>query len=121
MPVHTHVTCAHGPRSQHVCVLLSPGGRGRLPWDEPRGKWDDLPKPCREWALVPGATGLERKVPAQLLRRQAGCGGGPPGPGLDDHGVAWVQSRPPGVQIVYTGPWISLPGWVLSLIPHVPG
>lgn len=97
-----------------------------MPWDEPPGKWEEVPKPCWEWAPVPGAVGMEREGPAQLPWRQVGSGGAlelpagswsmnvwlPRGLALIPRVWGGVQIRSPGARICVH--WaLELPTWAL--------
>lgn len=54
---HIHITCTHGPKRQHACTLPVPGCESVCSGVGPLGKWEDVPRPCCEWAPVPGAVG----------------------------------------------------------------
>lgn len=51
---------AHGLKCQHAHLLPVPGCEGVRSGMTPLGKWEDVPRPCCEWAIVPGAVGMER-------------------------------------------------------------
>lgn len=56
----THTHCACTWTQMPTCSSAVPGCEGVRSGMTPLGKWEDVPRPCCEWAPVPGAVGMER-------------------------------------------------------------